>query len=208
MDAQDSIAAGVLVDLRAQADVNSTIAEAILGTLGGDVVDQIFRNEIISKELKLEMSALEVAFGIFSRGTAMAMIAENAYVPGGNFDQNRRVIEVINEHRLVDKDGNLNPSPAAAAINRALQQTRTGQVSINWGMVGPPFPTRVHLQPTGALCRWPMNWMRKARRCASTLSPRPVERMWNRRKKSMNQQLSRPSARTWGATLSRRQGEQ
>ena len=63
MDAQDSIAAGVLVDLRAQADVNSTIAEA----LGGDVVDQILRNEIISKELKLEMKALEVAFGIFSR---------------------------------------------------------------------------------------------------------------------------------------------
>ena len=52
MDAQDSIAAGVLVDLRAQADENSTIAEA----LGGDVVDQILRNEIISKELKSKMS--------------------------------------------------------------------------------------------------------------------------------------------------------
>ena len=33
------------------------------------------------------------------------------------------------------EDGKLNPSPVVAAINRALQRSRTGQVSINWGMV-------------------------------------------------------------------------
>ena len=51
------------------------------------MVDQTLRNAIISKELKLEMSTPGVVFGIFPRGTAMAMIAENAYIPAGDFDR-------------------------------------------------------------------------------------------------------------------------
>lgn len=132
---QDALAARVLADLRAQADANSTIAEAALGDQGGDVINQIPRSAVIPKDLKLKLSALEVVFGIFPRWTAMAMTAENAYVPGGNFDQNRRTIEVINEQRLVDDNGKLNPSPVVLATNRALKQSRTGQVSVNWDMV-------------------------------------------------------------------------
>ena len=66
------------------------------------------------------MSTPEVVFGIFLLGMAMAMIAENAYVPAGNFDQNRKIVEVTNEQQLVDEDCKLNPNPAVAAINRAL----------------------------------------------------------------------------------------
>ena len=81
------------------------------------------------------MSTPGVVFGIFPSGKAMAMIAENAYVASGNFEPNRRTNEVINEQRLVDEDGKLNPSPAVAANNRALQKPRTTQVSVNWDMV-------------------------------------------------------------------------
>ena len=79
----------------------------------------------------MEMSTLEVVFGTFPREAAMTMIAETAYVPAENFDQNRKIIEVINDQQLVDEDGKLNPSPVVAAINRAPQQSRTGQVSVN-----------------------------------------------------------------------------
>ena len=68
MDAQGSLAAGVLADLKAQADANSTTTAAILGTLGDDVVDQALRNAIIPKEFKLEMSTPGVVLGIFPRG--------------------------------------------------------------------------------------------------------------------------------------------
>ena len=95
MDAQDALAAGVLANAKAHSDTKSTIAAAILGALGGDVVDQALHNAIISKELKLEMSTPEVVFGIFPRETAMAMITENAYFPAGNFDQNRKFFEVL-----------------------------------------------------------------------------------------------------------------
>ena len=47
---------------------------------------------MISKELKLEMSALEAMFGIFPRGLAMAMIAENAHAPAGDFNKKRKTI--------------------------------------------------------------------------------------------------------------------
>ena len=43
------------------------------------------------------MGMLEVAFGVFPRGTAMVMATENAYVPAGDFDRNRNIIEVIND---------------------------------------------------------------------------------------------------------------
>lgn len=75
------------------------------------------------------MSALQVVFRIFPREAAMTMIAETAYAPAENFDQNRKIIEVINDQQLLDEDGKLKPSPAVAAINRAPQQSRTGQVS-------------------------------------------------------------------------------
>lgn len=42
---------GVLADLKIQVDAKSTIAAAILGTLGDDVVDQTPRNAVILKEL-------------------------------------------------------------------------------------------------------------------------------------------------------------
>ena len=42
---------------------------------------------------------------------------------------------MINDQQLVGEDGKLNPSPAVAAINRVLQQPKTGLVSINWDMV-------------------------------------------------------------------------
>ena len=135
MDAQEALAAGLLADLKAQSDAKSTIPAPIFGTLSDDVVEKTFRNVLISKELKLEMSTLEVVFGIFPRGKAMAMIAENAYVPAGNFDQNRKIIELIKEERAVGEDGKPTPSLAVSAINRALQQSRTGQVSVNWDMV-------------------------------------------------------------------------
>ena len=135
MDAQDTLASGVLADLKAQADAKFIITAAILGTLGDDVIDQALRNATISKALKLEMSTPEVVFGIFPRGEALSTVAKNAYAPAGDFDQNRKTIEVTNGQQLVDEDGKLKPSPAVAAINRALQQSRTGQVSVNWDMV-------------------------------------------------------------------------
>ena len=51
MDARDSLAEGVLADLKTQVDAKSTIAAAILENLGDDVIDQALRNEIIPKEL-------------------------------------------------------------------------------------------------------------------------------------------------------------
>ena len=42
---------------------------------------------------------------------------------------------MITDQKLVDEDDKLGPSPAVSAINRALQQSKTGQGSINWEMV-------------------------------------------------------------------------
>ena len=42
---------GVLADLKIQVDAKSTIAAAILGTLGDGVIDQTLRNAITLKEL-------------------------------------------------------------------------------------------------------------------------------------------------------------
>ena len=134
MNAQDALAAGILADLKAQADAKSTIPPAFLGTLRDDVTDHSLRSAAISKELKFQMSKLEFVFGIFSRGAAMAMIAESTFVYACNFDQIRKTIEVINNQQPVDEDGKLNPSPAVAAINRVLQHSRTVQVSVNWDM--------------------------------------------------------------------------
>ena len=41
---------------------------------------------------------------------------------------------MTNDQHLVDEDGKPNPSQAVVAISRALQQSRTGQVYINWDM--------------------------------------------------------------------------
>ena len=83
----------------------------------------------------MEMRAPEVVFGAILRGTAMAMVAENAYVPAGDFDQNRKTIEVINDRQLVGEGDKLIPSPKLAAIKFALNQSRTGQPCINWGLL-------------------------------------------------------------------------
>ena len=79
MGSPGDLAEGTRAGLTAQAAAEPYIAAAILGSQGNDVIDQALRNSVISKELKLEMSTPEVVFGIFPRGTAMAMIAENAY---------------------------------------------------------------------------------------------------------------------------------
>ena len=105
MDAQDSLAAGVLADLKAQAPGEFPIARAILGTLEEVAIGQLLRNAIISKNPHLKMGTLEVAFSIFPRGTDMAIIAKSAHVPADDFDRNRKTIELINGQQLVGKDG-------------------------------------------------------------------------------------------------------
>ena len=94
---------------------------------------QTLRNAIISKELKSVLRTLEVVFGISPRGTAMAMIAENAYVQAGDFDRNYKRGDQQPAAR--GRGSKLNPSPAVAVINLALQQSRTGHACINWDMV-------------------------------------------------------------------------
>ena len=122
IDAQDALAAGVLADLKAQAAAKSAIAAAILSALKGDVIDHALRNAIISKER-------------FPSWNAMAMIAKNGVRPRRRLQQKPHGHGVINDQQLVGENGKPKPSPIAPTTNRALQQSRTGRVSVNSDMV-------------------------------------------------------------------------
>ena len=116
------------------------------------------------------MSTLEVVFGIFPREAAMTMIAETAYAPAENFDQNRKIIEVINDQQLLDEDGKLNPSPAVAACRRSTARPSSR---------GPAKFPSTETSPSGPCWACPLQWAKTSRTWTTPKTstfPRPSRR--------------------------------
>ena len=73
-------------------------------------------------------------YGIFPFGQVIAFLIASAFAPVGGHGISRSILDTFRHQSLMAR-GEFNPSAAAVAINKAIQEGMRGKSPLDWGKI-------------------------------------------------------------------------